>query len=158
VTKLHAAPVNATDLRGGAALVVAALGAEGTTELSSVYHIDRGYDDLRGLSGSWERILNDLTNKRRRNMAKRDSQAETNRRRRKRGGLYAPVAFLLMALAIIFGLSVFFRVSEVTVTGQVVYTADEIIAASGIELGGNLFFVDDSKAAISIRDQTGLCG
>lgn len=48
VTKLHAAPVNATDLRGGAALVVAALGAEGTTELSSVYHIDRGYDDLEG--------------------------------------------------------------------------------------------------------------
>ena len=86
-------------------------------------------------------------------MAKNDRQAEVKRRRRKHGGLYAPVAFLLMALAIIFGLSVFFRVSNITVSGQVVYTSDEIIAASGIELGGNLFFVDDSKAAISITDQ-----
>ena len=48
VASLYAAPVSATDLRGGAALVVAALGAEGITELSSVYHIDRGYDDLEG--------------------------------------------------------------------------------------------------------------
>jgi UDP-N-acetylglucosamine 1-carboxyvinyltransferase len=44
--KLTGAPVTATDLRGGAALAVAALGAEGTTELSGLHHIDRGYDGL----------------------------------------------------------------------------------------------------------------
>jgi len=46
VQRLHAAPVAATDLRGGAALAVAALSAEGTTEISGLWHIDRGYDSL----------------------------------------------------------------------------------------------------------------
>ncbi len=43
VKKLSAAPVMASDLRGGAALVLAGLVAEGTTEISRIYHIDRGY-------------------------------------------------------------------------------------------------------------------
>ena len=38
----------ATDLRCGASLVIAGLVAEGITEISEVYHIDRGYDDLVG--------------------------------------------------------------------------------------------------------------
>lgn len=46
VKKLSAAPVMASDLRGGAALVLAGLVAEGTTELSRIYHLDRGYAKL----------------------------------------------------------------------------------------------------------------
>ena len=46
VKKLSAAPVMASDLRGGAALVLAGLVAEGITELSRIYHLDRGYVDL----------------------------------------------------------------------------------------------------------------
>lgn len=46
VEKLHAAEVKATDLRAGAALVIAALCAEGETKLSDIYHIDRGYEDF----------------------------------------------------------------------------------------------------------------
>ena len=46
VEKLHAAEVKATDLRAGAALVIAALCAEGETTLSDIYHIDRGYEDF----------------------------------------------------------------------------------------------------------------
>ena len=46
VSRLHAAPVNATDLRGGAALVVAALAAEGETIIHDTGHIDRGYESL----------------------------------------------------------------------------------------------------------------
>lgn len=46
VKHLHSANVNATDLRGGAALVVAALGAEGTSTVSCIHHIDRGYENL----------------------------------------------------------------------------------------------------------------
>ncbi len=46
VNKLSAAPVMASDLRGGAALVLAGLVAEGTTELSRMYHLDRGYVKL----------------------------------------------------------------------------------------------------------------
>jgi UDP-N-acetylglucosamine 1-carboxyvinyltransferase len=43
---LSGAPVMASDLRAGAGLVLAALAAEGETEILRVYHIDRGYDKL----------------------------------------------------------------------------------------------------------------
>jgi len=46
VKELSAAPVMASDLRGGAALVLAGLVSEGTTELSRIYHLDRGYVKL----------------------------------------------------------------------------------------------------------------
>lgn len=41
---LHGAQVVSTDLRAGAALVLAGLVAEGTTEVDEVYHIERGYE------------------------------------------------------------------------------------------------------------------
>ncbi|MEK6654969.1 MAG: UDP-N-acetylglucosamine 1-carboxyvinyltransferase [Thermodesulfobacteriota bacterium] len=46
VSKLHGAPVMATDLRASASLILAGLAAEGTTVLSRVYHIDRGYQQI----------------------------------------------------------------------------------------------------------------
>lgn len=47
-TQLYGAVVEATDLRCGACLVVAGLMAEGVTEIHSIYHIDRGYENLDG--------------------------------------------------------------------------------------------------------------
>ncbi len=44
VKRLHGADVEATDLRGGAAMAVASVGAEGITRISSISHIDRGYE------------------------------------------------------------------------------------------------------------------
>ena len=44
VDQLSAAPVMASDLRASAALVLAGLAAEGTTEVNRLYHIDRGYE------------------------------------------------------------------------------------------------------------------
>ncbi len=44
--KLSGAATECTDLRGGAALVVAGLAAEGTTEIDKIFHIDRGYQDI----------------------------------------------------------------------------------------------------------------
>ena len=59
VERLHGAKVTAADLRGGGALVVAALGAEGTTILSGLHHLDRGYEAfevvLSRLGGAVER-------------------------------------------------------------------------------------------------------
>ena len=53
VEKLCGAPVAACDLRAGAAMVIAGLCAEGTTEVEDVHYIERGYEDfvgkLRGL-------------------------------------------------------------------------------------------------------------
>ena len=46
VEKLYGAKVSATDLRGGAAMAVAGLGAEGVTEVAEIHHIDRGYEDM----------------------------------------------------------------------------------------------------------------
>jgi len=48
VDKFYAADVMATDLRASSALVLAALVAEGTTNVRRIYHLDRGYDDLEG--------------------------------------------------------------------------------------------------------------
>jgi len=46
VEKLSGAPVYATDLRAGAALIIAGIVAEGTTELYNLTHIDRGYENI----------------------------------------------------------------------------------------------------------------
>ena len=52
VDKLTGAPMEACDLRAGAAMVVAGLAAHGTSEISHVQHIERGYEDMIGkLSG-----------------------------------------------------------------------------------------------------------
>ena len=46
VKKLTGTQVRATDLRGGAALILSALAAEGETEISDIYHMERGYCNL----------------------------------------------------------------------------------------------------------------
>jgi UDP-N-acetylglucosamine 1-carboxyvinyltransferase len=57
---LSGAPVMATDLRASASLVLAGLAAEGTTEISRVYHLDRGYESiekkLAGLGAKIKRV------------------------------------------------------------------------------------------------------
>jgi UDP-N-acetylglucosamine 1-carboxyvinyltransferase len=46
VERLSSAPVRALDIRAGAAMVIAALAADGVTEIEDMYHVDRGYEDL----------------------------------------------------------------------------------------------------------------
>ena len=53
VRRLHGAPVMASDLRASACLVLAGLAAEGETQISRVYHLDRGYSNM-------ERVLTAL--------------------------------------------------------------------------------------------------
>jgi UDP-N-acetylglucosamine 1-carboxyvinyltransferase len=60
VERLSGAPVMASDLRASAALLLAGLQADGTTEVNRVYHIDRGYElideKLNGLGAHIERV------------------------------------------------------------------------------------------------------
>ena len=60
VEKLYGAPVEATDLRAGAALIIAGIVAEGETTLTNLIHIDRGYeyieDKFRALGANIQRI------------------------------------------------------------------------------------------------------
>ena len=44
--RLHGGVVRALDIRCGAALILAALVAEGTTEIRDIYHVDRGYENV----------------------------------------------------------------------------------------------------------------
>ncbi len=46
VSELTGAPVKATDLRAGAAMLIAAFMAKGTTEIEDIYHIERGYENV----------------------------------------------------------------------------------------------------------------
>ncbi len=60
VKKLSGAPVMATDLRASASLILAALAADNTSEISRIYHLDRGYErieeKLKGLGADIERV------------------------------------------------------------------------------------------------------
>ena len=60
VDKLYSAPVYSTDLRAGAALIIAGIIAEGETEIYNLEHIDRGYENIeekfRNLGAKIERI------------------------------------------------------------------------------------------------------
>ncbi len=60
VERLKGAPVKATDLRAGAALIIAALSAEGTSEIYDIFHVERGYENmeikLRGMGAEIEKV------------------------------------------------------------------------------------------------------
>lgn len=64
VPQLQGAPVRATDIRSGAALIVAALGAQGDSEVHDIHHIRRGHEDLigrlKGLGAGIEIIARDV--------------------------------------------------------------------------------------------------
>ena len=61
VETLYGAPVEATDLRAGAALIIAGIVAEGETSITNVYHIDRGYENIeekfRKLGANIQRVV-----------------------------------------------------------------------------------------------------
>ena len=72
------------------------------------------------------------------------------RKRRKRNAFFAPLSFLLVCIAVVFGMGVFFRVQTIEVKGAVDYTPEQIIDASGIDEGDNLFFVNRISAGSRI--------
>lgn len=67
---------------------------------------------------------------------------------RRHSSISAPLMFIVVIVATIFVMSVFFRVSDIEVAGNTHYTDEEIIRAIDIEQGDNLFFFD-RFAAIS---------
>lgn len=73
------------------------------------------------------------------------------RRNRKAGALYAPVTFIIVCAVLVFGIGVFFRVSNIEVVGAAFYTPQEVIDASGIENGDNLFFINRFSAMSKIN-------
>lgn len=82
-------------------------------------------------------------------MARSDRYGVT-RKKRKRSALFAPLSFLLVCVAVVFAMGVFFRVQTIEVEGSTVYTPEEIIDAAGIDEGDNLFFINQLSAGSRI--------
>ncbi len=80
--------------------------------------------------------------------------AQTRRNRRRRRGRYAFLwklfGFLVAAAAIVAAVTLFFRLDHIVVSGNERYTEREVLEASGITTGGNLYFLNkyDVKEAI----------
>lgn len=73
------------------------------------------------------------------------------RKRRRRGtAVYTPIAVLLIIIIVIFGISVFFRISAIEITGAEKYTIEQILSVSGIKKGDNLIFIDTNAASKNI--------
>lgn len=64
------------------------------------------------------------------------------RKTRRRGALYGPLTFIAICAALVFGMSILFRVSRIEVEGAAYYTAEEVQLASGIDEGDTLFFIN----------------
>ena len=75
------------------------------------------------------------------------------RPKRKRNGLVTPLSFVLVCLAIVFAVGVFFRVQDIQVKGAEIYSDEVIVQASGISEGDNLFFINRFTAASHIFEE-----
>lgn len=82
----------------------------------------------------------------------RHSRSRTRRRNRGRfGPLFKLLCAAAVAVALTVGATVFFRVETVTVTGTQRYTPEEVIAASGIQTGDNLYALNKVRIGRNIR-------
>lgn len=74
--------------------------------------------------------------------------------RRRRSGrfsfVYKLLCFVLICAAAAVGLSLFFKIDTIQVTGSSRYTPDQVLEASGIQVGDNLFLMNKNRAAANI--------
>lgn len=78
---------------------------------------------------------------------RRSPRKENTSQRRRRGSILLRLVTMLVVVAVfVFGLAIFFKITEIQVTGNNVYTAEEVVSASGLEMGDNLVTV--SKSAV----------
>lgn len=77
---------------------------------------------------------------------------KNQRKKKKRSTGFWPKLLTMAAVvaAVVLCIAIFFKVGSVTVTGNVRYSAEEVIAASGIETGSNLLMVNRSNASAQI--------
>ncbi len=87
-------------------------------------------------------------------MPKKGHDSKKKRRRHKRGGpAYALLSFVLIVAAVALALSVFFKITHIEVEGAQVCRESDVIRASGIQEGDNLFFLSKSDAIRGIFEQ-----
>lgn len=86
-------------------------------------------------------------------MARQRRHKRPTRRRGRFSGLYKVLSVLLAAGAVIAACIVFFRVNTIEVSGNVRYTVQEVIDASGVKTGDNLIALPGGRVSASIRAQ-----
>ena len=82
--------------------------------------------------------------------ARSGAHAHSSHAVKRRNPLRPILTFVIIVLGVLLALSVFFRVSKITVDGNSYYTEEQIVQASGIEHGDNMFFVNRFSAASRI--------
>ncbi|MEG1657549.1 MAG: FtsQ-type POTRA domain-containing protein [Oscillibacter sp.] len=84
------------------------------------------------------------------------ARRKNSNRRRRRGGfgfLYKLLSTLVICGAIVAALTLFFRVDTVVVTGNVRYTREEIVSATGIQIGDNLSLLNKHDVAQNLQQK-----
>lgn len=93
----------------------------------------------RQMSGD-ERIVNRTNQRRKKN-------------RRKKLIIRSVICFLFLCIGIVLVLTMFFNISKITVTGDAVYSAEDIINSSGVIVGDNLIFISKDEISEKITTQ-----
>lgn len=86
-----------------------------------------------------------------RQLARQRRHSRPKRRRGRFSGLYKVLSVLLVAAAVVVACIVFFRVNTIDVAGNVRYTSQEIIEASGIQQGDNLILLPSMRISAQIQ-------
>ena len=84
-------------------------------------------------------------------MAARNSRRRHRKQRGRFSGFYKLLCVLVIFAAILVGCVVFFKVNAVTAQGMSRYTEAEIVAASGVKNGDNLFLINKPRTALRIQ-------
>lgn len=75
-----------------------------------------------------------------------ENKRRNRRRELKASAWFGPMSFVLVCISVVVAMSIFFRVSTVEVEGNQDYTDQEIVSATGIDAGDNLFFLNRISA------------
>jgi cell division protein FtsQ len=75
------------------------------------------------------------------------------RRKKRRNPIFAIISFFFICGALLLGISVFFKISVIKVAGGTRYSPEQVIAASGIKAGDNLFFINKFDATSKVFKQ-----
>jgi cell division protein FtsQ len=79
--------------------------------------------------------------------------AQGRKRKRRRATFYTPIAIVLIVFAVFFGISVFFRVTDIQIVGAERYTAEQILSASRVSRGDNLLLLDPAEVIENITSR-----
>lgn len=83
---------------------------------------------------------------------------KSGRSRKRRGFIGGFFSFVLICAAVFAAITIFFKVDEITIEGESRYSQEEIIAASGVEIGEHMMLINQSEIAHNIQSKLNYIG